>query len=169
MAAKAHGRKRSRAAKTARGARGAKSGQLVVLSNRLPITLRRARGKLQIEKSSGGLVAALEPAMRQQGGAWVGWPGGELRGGEKLPPPKSGADSFRLSPVGLSATEVRCYYHGFSNRTLWPLFHSLPGRAEFHRSDWQHYEAVNRRFAEAACEVSGEADLLWIHDYHLAK
>jgi len=175
MAAKTHGRKRSRAANSAQAAlptktaRGAKGGQLVVLSNRLPITLRRARGGLHIEKSSGGLVAALEPAMRQQGGAWVGWPGASLRAGETLPPPKGGADSFRLSPVELSATEVRCYYHGFSNRALWPLFHSLPGRAEFHRSDWQHYETVNRRFAEAACEVSGEADLLWIHDYHLLR
>ncbi len=139
---------------------------LVILSNRLPVTVKRAHGELKVEPSSGGLVAAMQPAMQSRGGTWVGWPGGRIRPGESI---ADADDRFALAPVELSTTEVRRYYSGFSNRTLWPLFHSLPERTEFDRRDWETYEAVNRRFAEAAAEVTGDNELVWIHDYHLVR
>jgi trehalose 6-phosphate synthase/phosphatase len=69
----------------------------------------------------------------------------------------------------LSDTEVKRFYHGFSNRTLWPLFHSLPERTRFDRREWDTYERVNERFAEAALEAGEDAQLVWIHDYQLLR
>lgn len=143
----------------------AKPERLVVASNRLPVTLRRSRGELTVEPSSGGLVAAMEPAMQQRGGVWIGWPGGVMKPGEEI---RVDDLAYDLCPVSLSQTDVKRYYHGSSNGVLWPLFHSLPERMKFDERDWQVYEAINQRFADAILAESGDDDLVWIHDYHLA-
>jgi trehalose 6-phosphate synthase/phosphatase len=74
---------------------------------------------------------------------------------------------YDIRAVRLTESDVTGYYHGFSNRTLWPLFHSLPGQARYNRREWDVYQRVNARFAETTAEVAGDADLVWIHDYHL--
>jgi trehalose 6-phosphate synthase/phosphatase len=138
---------------------------LIVLSNRLPFTLQRVSRGLERRPSPGGLISALDPVMRRRGATWIGWPGTALREGEKLPEdPEAG---YRVAPVGLSDSEVQRYYHGFSNGTLWPLFHSLPGRTRFERRDWHSYVRVNRRFAEVTQQNAGDPGLIWVHDYHL--
>ncbi len=103
--------------------------------------------------------------MRERGGVWVGWPGAKLRPDETLEVPDS---PYRLRPVPLSDNETRRYYHGYSNGTLWPLFHSLPERVVLDRRNFEVYEAVNRRFADAAIDEVENGDLIWVHDYHLA-
>jgi trehalose 6-phosphate synthase/phosphatase len=133
------------------------------MSNRLPFTVQRSRGKLELKPSSGGLISALGPALRTRGGTWIGWPGIELRKGETLP---AGDEPYAIAPVSLSESEVNRYYHGFSNGALWPLCHSLPVRAVFDRRDWQTYQRVNKRFAAAALPTAGSG-LVWVHDYHL--
>ena len=142
-----------------------KSSRLIVLSNRLPVTIRRSRGELKAERSSGGLVAAMEPAMRKRGGVWIGWPGAKINPGERL---AVGEGPYRLHPVPLSPHETRHFYHGYSNGTLWPLFHSLPERMTLDRRHFEIFRGVNARFAEAAVEELKENDLIWVHDYHLA-
>ena len=144
---------------------GASESRLVILSNRLPFTVKTVRGRQKVERSTGGLVAALEPALRRRGGTWVGWAGG------KLAPEQADAagDSYRVANISLNADEVHGYYHGFSNRTLWPLFHSFPTRMELDPEEWAAYEEVNRRFAQTAAATAGPADLVWIHDYHLMR
>jgi trehalose 6-phosphate synthase/phosphatase len=142
-----------------------KPGRLIVLSNRLPVTVRRSRGELKLEQSSGGLVAAMEPAMQQRGGVWIGWPGAKIHPDERLDIEGS---AYSLCPIALTTTETRRFYHGFSNGALWPLFHSMPGQMALDRRNWESYERVNQHFAEAALEQAGEDDLIWIHDYHLA-
>ncbi len=137
---------------------------IVVLSNRLPFTVQRGPKGLETRRSPGGLVSALEPVLRKRGGTWVGWPGTEVRPGELLAP---SGEPYRVVPLQLSETEVTRYYHGFSNRTLWPLLHSLPGRARFEHREWETYQRVNARFAEAALDESEANDLIWVHDYHL--
>ncbi len=137
---------------------------ILVLSNRLPFTVeRRARG-LEKRHSAGGLVAALEPALCARGGTWVGWPGAELRPGEHL---SSGGKAYRITPVHLTENDIQRYYHGFSNRTLWPLLHSFPALTRFDQRDFISYERVNDRFAETALAESKDTDLVWVHDYHL--
>jgi trehalose 6-phosphate synthase/phosphatase len=135
---------------------------IVVTSNRLPVTV--ARGT--IERSSGGLVSALDPALREIGGTWVGYPGTvrtldceRLR--EEL--------GYSIAPVFLSPAQVRGYYYGFSNRTLWPLFHSLVEHIKVDPRDWAIYEAVNECFAAVTAAAARRADLIWIHDYHLIR
>jgi trehalose 6-phosphate synthase len=72
-----------------------------------------------------------------------------------------------LRPVPLSEDEVAQYYEGFSNDTLWPIYHDVIVPASFHRYWWAAYERVNRRFAEAVSEVAAPGATVWVHDYQL--
>ncbi len=137
---------------------------VVVASNRLPFTYRHTEAGLERERSPGGLVSALEPVLRKRGGTWVGWPGIALEPDED---PSLPGEPYRIRAVPLADDEVEGYYRGFSNRTLWPLMHSLAPRANFDTREYEHYTEVNRRFAEATAEEAGDAGLVWIHDYQL--
>ncbi len=137
---------------------------ILVLSNRLPFTVHRGSRGLEQRPSAGGLVSALEPVLRKRGGTWIGWPGIELQDKEQLE--LEGAP-YRVAPVRITEKEATRYYHGFSNRTLWPLFHSLHERARFDRRDWETYRRVNQRFADAAVSAYSPGDIAWVHDYHL--
>lgn len=149
----------------AMGARGDENAAgLVVVSNRLPVTAHRTARGVEYKRSSGGLITALEPVLRDRGGTWIGWPGLVLRSGEKLPRFEV---PFGISAVRLSDTEVRGFYHGSSNRTLWPLLHLLPDRARYESRDWEAYVRVNARFAEVAAKIATPGDLVWVHDYQL--
>jgi trehalose 6-phosphate synthase/phosphatase len=138
---------------------------IVALSNRLPVQIRTRKGKPQVDRAPGGLVSALGPALASRGGAWVGWPGAPLAPDIKL---GEGFD-YELVPVALSHAEVRRFYAGFNNGTLWPLLHSFPTRMQIDRKSWAVYEGINARFAETALEVASEDALFWIHDYQLLR
>jgi len=143
---------------------------LVVVSNRLPFTAERRPDGIRFTRSSGGLVAALDPVLGQRGGVWVGWPGLEQEPDDNpaaLVPPAGSRVRYRS--VSLSAREVSAYYGGFSNRTLWPLFHYLIGPMRGDAHTWAAYEQVNERFARAAAEESTDEDLVWVHDYQLLR
>lgn len=137
---------------------------LVVVANRLPVdrTGTDAQGRPTYQRSPGGLVTALEPVMRSTGGAWVGWPGTPGEVGEPFE-----ADGIRLIPVPLSTQEFAEYYEGFSNATLWPLYHDVIVGPQFRRSWWESYVAVNERFAEATARHSQEGATVWVQDYQL--
>lgn len=146
--------------------------QLIVVSNREPYAHRRGRRGLEVESPVGGLVAALDPVLQATGGVWVAWGSGEAdfeavdaRDCVMVPPD---APRYTLRRVRLSSEEVEQFYRGYSNQSLWPLFHLAVEKARFARRNWAAYQTVNRRFAEAALSmVSGDA-AVWIHDYHLA-
>ena len=125
------------------------SRRLVAVSNRLPVVIDQEEGRWQISPGAGGLVTALAPVMRARGGLWIGWPGcGEEAPLEELVATFEREQGFQLGPVPLTAEEVEKYYEGFSNETLWPLFHDLLGHCQFSPVNWQAYQQVNRRFAE---------------------
>lgn len=135
----------------------------VVVANRLPVDLERLPdGTERWKRSPGGLVTALEPMLRTHGGAWVGWPGVADADAEPFV-----EDGLSLYPVRLTAEEVENYYEGFSNGTLWPLYHDAVAPPAFHRHWWQSYVKVNQRFAEAAAEVAAEGATVWVQDYQL--
>src|SRR6476620_5696652 len=96
-------------------------------------------GEVTWRRSPGGLVSALEPVMRSNNGAWIGWPGDSS--GEELSSFEH--NGLTLVPVSLSAQEVEKFYEGFSNATLWPLYHDLVAKPEFHREWWDSYVVVN--------------------------
>jgi alpha,alpha-trehalose-phosphate synthase [UDP-forming] len=136
---------------------------LVVVANRLPVDVTvEEDGSTSWRRSPGGLVSALEPVMQAADGAWVGWAG---KPGVEVEP--FDGDDMRLVPVMLTEAEVRDYYEGFSNDTLWPLCHDVISPPEFHRRWWDAYRKVNRRFAEAAAEQAAEGATVWVQDYQL--
>ena len=139
------------------------SADFVVVANRLPVDLERtADGERRWTASPGGLVSALEPFLRSRKGAWVGWPGVPDVEVEEFDD-----DGLVLHPVSLSADEVRDYYEGFSNATLWPLYHDVVARPVFDRVWWNSYVKVNRRFAQASADVAAQGATVWIQDYQL--
>ncbi|MPZ94449.1 MAG: trehalose-6-phosphate synthase [Propionibacteriales bacterium] len=136
---------------------------MVVVANRLPVDLvENEDGTVAWRRSPGGLVTALEPVLRRHHGAWIGWPGG---GSADLEPFEE--DGLSLVPVGLSDQEVEEYYEGFSNGSLWPLYHDVIVAPEFHREWWDSYVTVNRRFARKAAETAAPGAVVWVHDYQL--
>ena len=134
----------------------------VVIANRLPVDRDTSVDPPAWRTSPGGLVTALDPVMSRTDGAWVGWAG---QPDEELEP--FDKDGIHIVPVTLSATEVRRYYEGFSNATLWPLFHDVIVPPEYHRTWWDAYREVNERFAHRAAEVAAEGATVWVNDYQL--
>ena len=120
-------------------------------------------GTTRWKRSPGGLVTALEPILRSNQGAWVGWAGGVADA--ELDPIVE--DGLELYPVPLSAEEINEYYEGFSNATLWPLYHDVIVKPEYHREWWNAYVEVNRRFAEATSKAAAQGATVWIQDYQL--
>jgi len=136
---------------------------LVVVANRLPVDhVADGEGPDAWRRSPGGLVTALEPVMRRADGAWVGWPG--------VPDTEFEPFEFEgtaLVPVSLSSEEVELYYEGFSNDTIWPLYHDVIAAPRYRRVWWDAYVRVNRRFANAAAAVAAEGATVWVQDYQL--
>jgi trehalose 6-phosphate synthase len=120
-------------------------------------------GTVEWRPSPGGLVSAMEPVMKGREGAWVGWTGEA----GKHPPEPFEAEGMWLQPVALSATEVEDHYEGFSNDTLWPIYHDVIVPATFRRRWYDGYRRVNHRFAEIAASVAAPGATIWVHDYQL--
>jgi trehalose 6-phosphate synthase len=139
------------------------TADFVVIANRLPVDrITGPDGETLWRTSPGGLVTALEPVMLRNGGAWIGWHGAA----DEIVEPFD-QNGMSLVPVPLSEDEVEEYYEGFSNATLWPLYHDVVAPPEFHREWWDSYVRVNRRFAEKAAEVAREGAVVWVQDYQL--
>lgn len=135
----------------------------VVVSNRLPVDQRQsAGGTPEWTTSPGGLIAALSPVMAGREAAWVGWPGSTSA---TMRPFESGQTSFH--PVMLSETQVAEHYEGFSNSTIWPLYHDVIAPPQFHREWWRTHRAVNELFARQAAQVAARGATVWVHDYQL--
>lgn len=141
--------------------------KLIVVSNRLPVAIRKDGDQWQIKPSPGGLVTALAPTMREAGGLWIGWPGCTTEApADRLLDQVEGFE-FGLKAVLLNEDEINRFYGGLSNKTLWPLFHDLLGHFSFDTGNWLSYVEVNRRFAEKVAEHIDDHATVWIHDYQL--
>lgn len=139
----------------------APAAEFVVVANRLPVD-RTDDDREPWRRSPGGLVTALEPVVQSTGGAWVGW-----AGKPDLDIDPFEFDGLHLVPVTLTAADVAQYYEGFSNDTIWPLYHDVISPPTYHRAWWEAYVRVNRRFAEAAASVAAPGATVWVHDYQL--
>lgn len=141
----------------------AELNSLVVVANRLPIDqVIDDDGTQRWQRSPGGLVTALEPVVVKQGGTWVGW------AGTTGPAPAPFAiDGLQIQPVPLSEKDILDYYEGFSNSTLWPLYHDAAASPTYHRSWWDRYVEVNHRFAHTVADVAAPGATVWIQDYQL--
>ncbi|HUE32940.1 MAG TPA: trehalose-6-phosphate synthase [Mycobacterium sp.] len=155
-----------------KGGQNSKTGHygdsdFVVVANRLPVDFERLPdGTNSWKRSPGGLVTALEPLLRRRRGAWVGWPG-VVDDDVDLDDQTIVQDELQLHPVHLSADDVAQYYEGFSNATLWPLYHDVIVKPIYHREWWERYVDVNRRFAEATSRAAAKSGTVWVQDYQL--
>ncbi|MGH3390231.1 MAG: alpha,alpha-trehalose-phosphate synthase (UDP-forming), partial [Actinomadura sp.] len=141
----------------------ASGSEFVVVANRLPVDRAVGEGgRSSWRRSPGGLVTAIAPVMRRREGAWIGWSGAP---DEHLEPFVE--DGMSLVPVQLSAAEIELYYEGFSNATLWPLYHDVVAPPVYDRQMWDAYAAVNERFARAAAEEAAANAVVWVQDYQL--
>ncbi|WP_081704442.1 alpha,alpha-trehalose-phosphate synthase (UDP-forming) [Sediminibacillus terrae] len=135
----------------------------LVLANRLPVdSYTDENGNVQWKRSPGGLVTALEPMLKKREGAWIGWAGGTSE-----PPAPFREDGMKIVPIELTQEDVEEYYEGFSNATLWPLYHDAMVTPKFDRSWWDKYVEVNQRFADAAAKEAAEGGTVFIQDYQL--
>jgi trehalose 6-phosphate synthase/phosphatase len=144
-------------------------GRLIVVSNRLPLSLRRGPAGWVAEPSSGGLASALGPILKARGGLWIGWPGHAPREqcAERQELLAQWTASHGYVPVELPPELARRFYEGYANATLWPLFHNFATNFECDAEGWAAYVAANRRFRDAVLEHLAPGDTVWVHDYHL--
>ncbi|MFN6121522.1 MAG: trehalose-6-phosphate synthase [Actinomycetes bacterium] len=139
---------------------------LVVVANRLPVRQVPGDGGSTWERSPGGLVSALESVVRTSSMSWVGW-SGAADDPEHPALTSFEQDGIRLHPVPVTDDERQGSYDGFSNGTLWPLFHDAIFVPQFHEHWWEAYRSVNRRFAERTARVAPHGAAVWFHYYEL--
>ncbi|WP_083257064.1 bifunctional alpha,alpha-trehalose-phosphate synthase (UDP-forming)/trehalose-phosphatase [Arcticibacter eurypsychrophilus] len=139
----------------------------IIVSNRLPVKITENGDQLAFKQSEGGLATGLGSIYRQGDNMWLGWPGLEVTSTEKQDEIKDKLKDLSLFPVFLTQDEINLYYEGFSNETLWPIFHYHPTYAHYEQSYWDSYLAVNHKFKEAIFKVAEAGDIIWIHDYQL--
>lgn len=143
--------------------------KIVIISTRLPVSVSKVDGKLLFNASSGGLATGVASIKKSKDSVWVGWPGiasDDLTEKEKKQIIKE-LKKQGCYPVFLTSQEIEKYYTGYSNSTLWPLFHYFPTKAEHHDSNWQSYKAVNQIFADVASQFETSNAKMWVHDYQL--
>jgi trehalose 6-phosphate synthase/phosphatase len=160
--------------------------RLLVISNRLPITVTKKEGQLVFQESAGGLVSGISAyldCLKQSSPQctirigqkpdaktdyiWVGWPGISVEEKEKEELRALSLNRYQAYPVFLAEEEMDKFYHGFCNKTIWPLFHYFTSYALYDEDYWTNYKRVNEIFCDEVLKIIKPEDTLWIHDYHL--
>jgi trehalose 6-phosphate synthase/phosphatase len=143
--------------------------RLIVVSNRLPVTLTNENGTWKTKAGSGGLATAMEPILTQTGGLWIGWTGDH----DPIDPEtratllREAAEGYSYVPVDFPPGAGTAFYEGYPNQAVWPLFHLFPSRMNFDPDSWAAYVEGNRTFGHTVLEHVRPGDAIWIHDYHL--
>jgi trehalose 6-phosphate synthase/phosphatase len=144
-------------------------GRLLIVSNRLPLNLTKERGKLKVQHSVGGLATGIGSIYKMKESLWIGWPGSNAENfrGEERKSIIALLASEKCYPVFLTATDIKKFYCGFCNNTIWPLFHYFSLYTKYNQGTWQSYKEVNQKFCDAILEVARPDDVFWIQDYQL--
>lgn len=146
--------------------------QVVIVSNRLPVSVKKEAGKLVFYRSAGGPATGLSSYVKDRHNSWIGWPGiasDELSADDRKAIVAELAKQH-CYPVFLSQRQIDEFYSGYSNAILWPLFHNLRAQSvseEIYRRWWQSYRAVNRQYAQIAINLAEAGARIWVHDYQL--
>jgi len=145
-----------------------KGGHLIVVSNRLPITINKdANGEYHFKMSSGGLVSALSGFKKSLSFTWIGWPGFFIPPKDRPIVDKRLMEEYSCQAVYLDDDVADRHYNGFSNSILWPLFHYHPGEMNFDEENWLAYRQANLQFAQAVTKQLTPGAMVWVQDYHL--
>lgn len=142
--------------------------RLIIVSNRLPITINKdAEGEYHFKMSSGGLVSALSGFKKSLDFTWIGWPGFFIPLADRPLVDKRLMDEYSCQAVYLDDDVADRHYNGFSNSILWPLFHYHPGEMNFDEENWLAYRQANLQFAQAVMQQITPGAMVWVQDYHL--
>lgn len=144
--------------------------RLIIASNRLPVTINiDENDKVDITPSVGGLATGMKSIYKDYESKWFGWPGfGEDEiTNEAKKKIENRLDKENCLPVYIDKEDEDLYYSGFSNKTIWPLFHYFMQFTEYEDNQWDAYVRVNKKFADEILKVVKKGDKIWIHDYHL--
>lgn len=144
-------------------------GRLIIVSNRLPVGITKRANTFSLQPSVGGLATGLSSFCKSHQSLWIGWPGIST---DKISEQEKRQVSNKLKeqnyhPVFLSANDIRNYYYGFCNKTIWPLFHYFSLYTAYENQYWQVYKQVNRAFCDAVVKIAEPDDYIWVHDYQL--
>lgn len=140
----------------------------IIVSNRLPVKITEgSEGEYILIPSEGGLATGLGSIYREGNNVWIGWPGLEVTAAAEQEQIRERLASMNLMPVFLTQEEINNYYEGFSNETLWPVFHYMSVYARYEQLYWDFYYWVNEKFRDAVLEVAEPGDVIWVHDYQL--
>lgn len=142
-------------------------GKTIIISNRLPIKVQRQDDDLEFTPSEGGLATGLSTVFKSGKSKWIGWPGLYTKEEQEKRIINKKLHTENMLPVFLSEEEIRDYYEGFSNGTLWPNFHYFTEYAIYEQELWESYVSVNQKFAKEAIKIIAAGDTVWVHDYQL--
>ncbi|KAF5359093.1 hypothetical protein D9756_003237 [Leucocoprinus leucothites] len=143
-------------------------GHLIVVANRLPITITKdSKGEYHFKMSSGGLVSALSGFKKSLNFIWIGWPGFFIPPKDRPLVDKRLMEEYSCQAVYLDDDVADRHYNGFSNSILWPLFHYHPGEMNFDEANWLAYRQANMQFAEVVRQQITPGAMVWVQDYHL--
>lgn len=139
---------------------------LIVVSNRLPVSITSVDDQWEVHLSSGGLASALNGAQKEIPFTWVGWPGASFFPHQKEEITQALAPK-KLVPIFINKEQEEHYYHAICNSYLWPLFHYFTEQLSLFNESWRFYEEVNQIFADKILEIADQNATIWIHDFHL--
>jgi trehalose 6-phosphate synthase/phosphatase len=146
--------------------------RLLIVSNRLPVTVGIERDAFTFHPSAGGLASGLSSFLDSTSGhathsVWIGWPGADVPAEREAGVREALGGEHGAVPVFIDGQTMSSFYEGFCNDTLWPLFHYFPSYAIFKDRYWDDYRRVNLMFCDAVERVAQPGDVIWVHDYHL--
>ena len=147
----------------------AKGKKLVIVSNRLPVNVKRVKGKLEFHQSTGGLATGMSSVSKNADSVWIGWPGissDEISSKEKTQIINE-LKKYKCYPVFLTQKMIDEFYSGYCNATIWPLFHYFTSHTQYDNKYWESYRDVNKVYLNALKSFLGSDVKVWVHDYHL--
>lgn len=145
-------------------------GRIIIVSNRIPIRAEKNAEEIQVVLSEGGLATGLKAIHQEDQNLWVGWHGLPEEDIPSTQVKDELLDSIirkNCIPISLTRKEIGDYYYGYSNNTIWPIFHYFTEYAQFNKKEWETYCEVNKKFAGEILQYVKPDDTIWIHDYHL--
>lgn len=141
--------------------------RIIIVSNRLPVKATKRKNKIAFSYSTGGLATGLSSVSNFYKTLWIGWPGIITDNINEQDTIREKLSSDNMYPIFLTRDHINKYYNGFSNNTIWPLFHYFPQYVEYSDNTWETYREVNQVFCDKIVEIAKPGDIFWIQDYQL--
>ncbi len=141
--------------------------RIIIVSNRLPVKATKRKNKIVFSYSVGGLATGVSSVSNLYKTLWIGWPGIITDNKTEQNTIRENLTAKDMYPIFLTNRHINKYYYGFSNDTIWPLFHYFPQYVKYNDDTWEAYLEVNQVFCDKIVKVAKPGDIFWIQDYQL--